>query len=284
LIDVDPRAGPPLKHFPFYDDASVINDALRAFMTAFARSYYASDAVVAADNEIQAWVAECNGAAGVLGFPARISGVGTLVDVLTQMVCFPYLSTYLPRNSPRPKYLSLLFFFFSSSSPSSVPTYLIIYLTSVKSQAHLVSAAHHTVNTNELLQVTSTLPFSPPALYKPVPTQKNDPALNVADFLPPLPKVMEQLVVGALFARPLFRGSANRTLLHMFDGDPGSTMLARTNAATSAANDVFVETMRNLSARVASRDFGPDGLSRGQGMPFVWQALDPNVAPFSVAT
>jgi len=27
---------------------------------------------------------------------------------------------------------------------------------------------------------------------------------------------------------------------------------------------------------------GADGLS--QGMPFVWQALDPNVAPFNVAT
>jgi hypothetical protein len=43
-------------------------------------------------------------------------------------------------------------------------------------------------------------------------------------------------------------------------------MLARTNAATRAANDVFAEAMRNLSARVASRGFGADGLSRDQGM------------------
>lgn len=149
-------------------------------------------------------------------------------------------------------------------------------LTDIK-QAHLVSAAHHTVNTNELLQVSSTLPFCPPALYKPLPTQKS-PTTNPAEWLPPLSKVMEQLVIGALFARPELVGT-NRTILHMFNDQD---MLSRMNPATRAANDVFMSAMRNVSSQVAGRRFGADGLS--QGMPTVWRALDPNVAPFSVST
>jgi arachidonate 15-lipoxygenase (second type) / 8-lipoxygenase (S-type) len=78
--------GPELKHFPFYEDASVIFGAIHDFMTTLVNSYYSSDADVAADSEIQMWVSEANGPAGVWDFPSEIRTRSTLVDVLTQMV------------------------------------------------------------------------------------------------------------------------------------------------------------------------------------------------------
>ncbi|KAK0643291.1 lipoxygenase [Cercophora newfieldiana] len=220
--------GPPLKSFPFYEDAGKIHSAIRKFFTAFVQSYYPSDAVLAADSEIQGWVQECNGPAKVFDFPKKIVTRGTLVDVLTQL-------------------------------------------------AHLVSTAHHTVNTNELIQVSSALPFCPPSLYQPLPTTKNS-SLNAVEWLPPLQKAFDQLAIGSLFARPSFAGS-NRTILHMFNDQ---SMLAKMNPATRAANQQFMSEMKEFSQKVSSRTFDAKGLS--QGMPFVWRALDPNVAPFSIAT
>jgi arachidonate 15-lipoxygenase (second type) / 8-lipoxygenase (S-type) len=143
-------------------------------------------------------------------------------------------------------------------------------------QAHLASTSHHTVNTNELLSVSSTLPFHPPSLYKEPPTSKGN--VSIVEYLPPLPKIVEQLSFAALFARPLFVGT-NRTLLNMFDDQ---IMLSRMNdkIRTAAAN--FKTGMQSFSSKVSARTFDASGLS--QGMPFVWKALDPNVAPFSVTS
>ncbi|EXJ61913.1 hypothetical protein A1O7_02344 [Cladophialophora yegresii CBS 114405] len=142
--------------------------------------------------------------------------------------------------------------------------------------AHLVSTSHHTVNTNELLSVSSTLPFHTPALYQPPPSSKG--VTNVVDFLPPLDQVEQQLGTAAIFVRPFFVGS-DRTLMHMFDD---SAMLNRMNAATRTAAATFYSSMQAFSQQVAARKFDQDGLS--QGMPFVWQALDPNVAPYSITS
>ncbi|KAH8898556.1 Lipoxygenase [Thozetella sp. PMI_491] len=220
--------GPSLKHFPFYEDAGTIYTAILNFMKRLVYTFYASDAELIADSEIQAWVAECNGPAQVIDFPAKITDRPTLVYVLTHL-------------------------------------------------AHLVSSAHHTVNTNELLKVSSTLPFCPPALYKAPPTTKNA-NTNLATFLPPLTKVLQQFSVGALFARPLLAGT-NRTIMHMFDD---RVMLARMPVAMSIANKLFMDSMQQFSSQVSSRGFDSTGLS--QGMPFVWKALDPNVAPYYIAT
>jgi arachidonate 15-lipoxygenase (second type)/8-lipoxygenase (S-type) len=65
----------------------------------------------------------------------------------------------------------------------------------------------------------------------------------------------------------------------MFDDQ---TMLGQMNSATQAANKVFISSMQDFSKKVNARTFGADGLS--QGMPFVWRALDPNVAPYSITT
>jgi hypothetical protein len=100
----------------------------------------------------------------------------------------------------------------------------------------------------------------------------------VVDFLPPLAKVEEQLSVAAIFVRPFFVDT-DRTLMHMFDN---STMLDRMNTATQTAAATFHSSMQAFSQQVAARTFDQDGLS--QGMPFVWQALDPNVAPYSITS
>ncbi|KAI5247638.1 Lipoxygenase [Aureobasidium subglaciale] len=223
---INPKVGPSLKNFPFYEDASVIHSATRTFMTSFVNSYYAQNSVLTADNEIQAWVKECNGAAKVINFPSAISNTSTLIDILTQM-------------------------------------------------AHLSSTAHHVVNTNELISASSVLPFHPQSLYQPVPKQKRS-VSNPATFLPPYNKAQDQLNVNALFSRNYF-ADTNRTLSHMFD-DP--TTFSRMNVNTRNAAATFKSTMDAFSSKVRARTFDSKGLS--QGMPFVWKALDPNLAPFGV--
>lgn len=219
-------SGPALTHFPFYEDGSVIYDAIRTFMTSFVGSYYASDSDVQADSELQTWAKEANGPAKAHDFPTAISTRETIIDILTHV-------------------------------------------------AHLGSTAHHSVNTNELLSVSSTLPFHPPALYSAVPdTKGGDP--DVVAFLPPFSQVITQLSFAGLFARPLLENT-NRSLVHMFD-DPD--MLAKMNPATEAAAAEFKGAMEAFSDQVAARGFDAQGLS--QGMPFVWQALDPRVAPYSI--
>lgn len=223
---INSKSGPALTHFPFYEDASVIYDAIRTFMTSFVGSYYASDADVKADVELQAWAKEANGPAKAHDFPSTISTRETIIDILTHV-------------------------------------------------AHLGSTAHHAVNTNELLSVSSTLPFHPPALYSPVPATKGGNP-DVAGFLPPFSQVVTQLSFAGLFARPLLENT-NRSLTHMFD-DP--EMLSKMNPQTEEAAAEFKGAMEAFSDRVAARGFDAQGLS--QGMPFVWQALDPRVAPYSI--
>ena len=142
--------------------------------------------------------------------------------------------------------------------------------------AHLASTAHHAVNTNELLEASSTLPFHPPSLYQPIPTSKN--GTDLARWEPPFIKTVEQFAVAELFARPLLVHT-NRTLLHMFD-DP--QLLKHMNAQTTHAAAKFKSSMTAFSAQVSARGFDANGLS--QGMPFVWKALDPNVQPYSITT
>jgi arachidonate 15-lipoxygenase (second type)/8-lipoxygenase (S-type) len=57
-------------------------------------------------------------------------------------------------------------------------------------------------------------------------------------------------------------------------------MLKRMNANTRTAAATFKKTMDSFSSTLKARKFDSKGLS--QGMPYVWTALDPNVAPFGV--
>lgn len=88
---IDASYGPELKHFPFYEDASVVHNAIEAFMTDFVGSYYSSDSVVATDSELQAWAKEANGPADVIDFPSSITSKQALVDILSHLVSWPQL-------------------------------------------------------------------------------------------------------------------------------------------------------------------------------------------------
>lgn len=77
-------------------------------------------------------------------------------------------------------------------------------------------------------------------------------------------------------ARPLL-ANTNRSLAFMFDSPK---FLNGTNRETRAAAAKFNNAMHNFSRKVRGRTFDRNGLS--QGAPFVWEALDPLEAPFSL--
>ncbi|KAF3908162.1 Lipoxygenase-4 [Arthrobotrys entomopaga] len=140
--------------------------------------------------------------------------------------------------------------------------------------AHIVSTAHHTVNTNNLITGGGVLPFNPSGLYKPIPTAKG--VTNVAQYLIGVDQVLNLIENQAFFSRPLVANS-NRTVSNMFN-DP--VMLGRMNSATRTANTLFMSEMDAQSSVVRSKQFDSNGLS--QGMPFIWRTLDPNVIPFTL--
>jgi arachidonate 15-lipoxygenase (second type) / 8-lipoxygenase (S-type) len=138
--------------------------------------------------------------------------------------------------------------------------------------AFLATVVHHTLNTNDPVTSTAMLPFHPASLYSPVPTSKG--VTDLLPFLPPPEQSIAQVALLAFFNRQRFAGT-NLTLSHLFD-DP--IMLSRMNDATQHAARRFQNAMGKFSENVT---FDEDGLS--QGMPFVWKALDPEVAPFYLA-
>lgn len=79
------HVGPPLTHFPYYEDVSPIHDVIQQFASSYVQAYYTSDAMVACDSELQSWVAEANGPAKIIDFPSAIKDRQTLIAVLTQM-------------------------------------------------------------------------------------------------------------------------------------------------------------------------------------------------------
>ncbi|KAF3185283.1 hypothetical protein TWF106_010100 [Orbilia oligospora] len=224
---IESTFGPALTHFPFYEDALPLWNAMHTFMTALVHSYYPNDASIAADNEILDWMDEANGSAEVVDFPNRatMNSRAKLIDVLTHV-------------------------------------------------AHLVSTAHHVVNTNALITAGAVLPLNPGALFHPIPTAKGE--TNVAKYLPDVDKSIAYIFNTGLFSRPLLAGT-DRTIVHMFD-DP--VMLLRMKPAVRTANNVFKATMEARSTVVKNRQLDSNGLS--QGMPFVWKTLDPDVAPWSL--
>ena len=77
--------GPKLKHFPFYEDASVIHTEIRNFMTALVNSYYITPDMIVQDTELQAWISEAV-PAQIIDFPsAPLKDAETLIDILTHI-------------------------------------------------------------------------------------------------------------------------------------------------------------------------------------------------------
>ncbi|KAK2629831.1 hypothetical protein QTJ16_000651 [Diplocarpon rosae] len=85
-------SGPPLKHFPFLEDATAIRDGIKTFIQSFVDAYYPSEDLITSDFELQAWLVEASTAAQVLDFPcAPADGVPNtcskkkIVDMLTHL-------------------------------------------------------------------------------------------------------------------------------------------------------------------------------------------------------
>jgi arachidonate 15-lipoxygenase len=74
--------------YPYRDDGLLVWGAIRRFVAAYVNIYYASDADVLADDEIQAWARDLTDPEGghVRGVPRAIEGVEALVAILTRIV------------------------------------------------------------------------------------------------------------------------------------------------------------------------------------------------------
>ncbi|KAL8699573.1 MAG: hypothetical protein Q9224_001352 [Gallowayella concinna] len=146
--------GPPLKHFPFADDAGPIVASIRKFVSAYVFNYYSSPDLLISDNEIQNWVIEANTHAKVLDFPkAPLDHRSTLVDILTQVAYLTGVNHHV-LNSNGPSELSGTLPFHPSGFYKSIP--------SVKGVKDLVS---YLPNLNQSLnQVTLALRFNRPTL------------------------------------------------------------------------------------------------------------------------
>ncbi|KAI0968437.1 lipoxygenase [Xylaria arbuscula] len=214
--------GPALKSFPFYEDASVVTEAIRDFMTDFVNSYYPNDKAVAQDSELQAWQRETD-VAKVYDFPKSIKTRSTLIDILTH-------------------------------------------------QAYLGAVVHGVMSTNGAIGDTASLPFAPAGFRQPIPTKKG--IKSILDFTPTPEGAVWQVVTYAAANRAMWRDT-NETLSYMFQDE---AMLGKLNRQTYTAAENFKSSMDAFSKEVRARTFDSNGLNRG--MPFLWNVLDPNWAPY----
>ncbi|KAK7214688.1 hypothetical protein V2G26_002691 [Clonostachys chloroleuca] len=157
------------------------------------------------------------------------------------------------------------------ASPLGTKKDLVKLLTHI---AYLVSVKHGVSNTNSVV-ATLSLPFHPFALWAPLPTEKG--VTNVVPFLPGVEASVGQLLLEVSFNRPTWVNS-DENIIHMF---ADSDVLSKMDTKVQGAATKFASEMTAFSGKVSSRTFDKDGLS--QGMPFVWQALDPNQAGYWLA-
>lgn len=155
----------------------------------------------------------------------------------------------------------------SITSPSELVEVLV-------HQAFLSGIHHHVLNGNSLPTLTGVLPFHPAAVYSPIPTEKGLTSQQLLAFLPNLTQSLAQAALVTEFNRPLLK-IENKTLPYMFESPQ---FLDNIKGNLGEAAQDFKEEMMALSAIIEARKFDQEGLS--QGMPFVWQALDPQKIPF----
>ena len=93
--------GPPLKHFPFFEDASAIYLSLRRFMTSFVESYYKSTEILKLDPEIKSWILQAQTEAHVIDFPKTIhTDREELVDALTHFAFLGVVHSTISGRNP----------------------------------------------------------------------------------------------------------------------------------------------------------------------------------------
>ncbi|KAG6277888.1 hypothetical protein E4U47_006535 [Claviceps purpurea] len=79
------KFGPPIKHFPYVEDASVIHAAWKTFMRTFVYSTYRKESRVWHDQELACWFEEVRHAGSVDFPPRNHMSRSTLVDILTHV-------------------------------------------------------------------------------------------------------------------------------------------------------------------------------------------------------
>ena len=136
----------------------------------------------------------------------------------------------------------------------------------------LIGVSHHVLNSGEPVATSGLLPLHPSALYAPVPNHKG--IKSIMPYLPPMDESIGQIALLARFNRP-FLQEQNRTLPFMFSSEE---FMNRGSPEVKEAVIRFEDRMQAISRDINQRTFDADGLS--QGMPFIWQALDPNRNPY----
>ncbi|KAI8630553.1 lipoxygenase [Xylariaceae sp. FL1651] len=219
---INSKFGPPLKHFPFWEDCSVVVNNIRAFMRSFIYSYYPNDNAILQDKELQDWASEAQ-VAQVPDFPTKITSRDMVVNMLTH-------------------------------------------------HTYLGTVVHSVLSTDGAVGDSVSLPFAPSAFWKPLPTEKG--ATDIIQYMPQLYAAIKQVAILAAVNRA-FWIDTNQTMSYMFDDD---AMLSRMNRETNVAASRYKAAQNVFSTEVRARKFDQDGLSRG--MPFMWNVLDPNWAPY----
>lgn len=139
---------------------------------------------------------------------------------------------------------------------------------------YLTGVLHHELNTGSLFASWS-LPLHPTAHWAPLPTSKN--ISSVMTYMPNIEQSLAQINTEAEFGQPNLVYE-NGTLATSFADQ--NFLAATTDEVREAAQNFTLE-MDSIGARISARTFDENGLS--QGMPFVWQNLNPLRIPFFLA-
>ena len=241
---LDCSYGPPLKSFPFAEDAGKLVDSIHRFVSSFIHAYYPSPFHLRRDNELQAWIREANGPAQVLDFPpAPLLSHDTLIDILTQMAYLTGVNHHA-LNSNAPSYITGLLPFHPSSFFKPLPT--VKGVTDIT--PYLADLEH------AMYQVTLQLRFQRPQY----PSEMGE----LVDMFGP----------GSPFGSG---GAGNGTGL---PGGNGTAVAGTMPKKVQDAAKRFRDEMQSIGEWVEGKKFDENGLS--QGMPFLWKVLDPRVIPF----
>lgn len=138
--------------------------------------------------------------------------------------------------------------------------------------AFLAGVSHHVLNSNEPVITSGVLPLHPSALYAPVPTEKG--IEDIIPYLTPAAEAIKHIALLARFNRPQLE-VRKKTLLYMFSSDE---FLSKCHSEVKEAASSYYNEMEIFSQKVRQRSFDAEGLS--QGMPFLWQTLDPSRIPY----
>ena len=138
--------------------------------------------------------------------------------------------------------------------------------------AFLAGVSHQVLNAGEPVSTSGVLPLHPSAIYAPLPAEKG--VSDLMPYLTPADEAVKHIALLARFNRPQLE-ERKETLLFMFSSNE---FISRCCVKLQEAASVFYEEMSALSNEIRRRHFDTEGLC--QGMPFVWQALDPSRIPY----